>query len=167
VRAASCLLWALAFHFLSSLFSYFSLQEQEQEQDAPATQELPYKTNEAIQEVTTDVADVKEASEDVKAPPPSSETSEGLAEEEAPLFEEKKEVKTTNPPSTEPESSKEVLLEEAPEPAAAPPSKPAKKPLVGRKPLAAKKVRDFRRCASPHSLISTCISPQILLNIFY
>ncbi|KAL4523180.1 hypothetical protein Ndes2526A_g07882 [Nannochloris sp. 'desiccata'] len=93
----------------------------EQEQGASAAQELPHETIEATQEVSTDVADVKEASEDVMAPPPSSETTEGLAEGEAPLL--------------------EVVEEEAPEPAAAARrSKPAaKKPLVGRKPLAAKK----------------------------
>ncbi|KAH7617383.1 hypothetical protein Ndes2526B_g07985 [Nannochloris sp. 'desiccata'] len=116
----------------------------EQEQGASAAQELPHETIEATQEVSTDVADVKEASEDVMAPPPSSETTEALAEGEAPLCEEEKEVKTTQSPSTEPETSKkevEVVEEEAPEPAAAARrSKPAaKKPLVGRKPLAAKK----------------------------
>lgn len=144
LRRAHCARIELA--FLKFYFYFLALQEQEQ--GASAAQELPHETIEATQEVSTDVADVKEASEDVMAPPPSSETTEALAEGEAPLCEEEKEVKTTQSPSTEPETSKkevEVVEEEAPEPAAAARrSKPAaKKPLVGRKPLAAKKVRVF------------------------
>lgn len=78
----------------------------------------------------------------MKAPPPSSDTTEALAEEAPPLSEEAKKVKTTKTPSNELELSKE----KAPEPAASSAallSKPAKKPLVGRKPPAAEKVRVF------------------------
>jgi hypothetical protein len=130
------------FHHSSIIFL------QEQEQDAPATQELAAETTEAIEEVAPHAAaeDVATAPEDQA--PPSPYATQALAEGEAPASEEDeaKEAKAAETSDSKEEVAKKVAEEDASERTASLAKPAAKKPLVARKPLVAAKQVCFQTC---------------------
>ena len=150
----------ISFFSFSLTFSIlFFIFPQEEEQDAPATQELPAEAAKATEEVISEVAPATEVSEEEA--PPSAEPAEGAP----PASEEKQPDVQTTQPSLENETNKEEDVNVAEKAA---PSKPAaKKPLVSRKPalkpVAAKKVC-FQLCWPflQRSLFSAFFSNSLL-----